>query len=483
MRFLAVCGYTPGRRGSHENSFDENGRSLIQRVDDEDEDEDDDAMSQRGAGAHAMMIGPPSLESIPSVDQAVEPLGDSVPTAEPRRCTSWKTEEPSLERLEKHMLRALEKLEKLDQRMLKLESASAVRGHPAASSGSGDVSDKPDDAAVLSRLEEVIQDAITPSGKRGSLQRGNGRQWGSIVALRKVEHAQPGRCERATNHLLELAKSIWRLLPLFSPAGGTTQWWHGGMLLAFAYTALVIPLQAGFPELFSPLSSWDVVNYLLDVVFLADIYVKLRTCFVVDGMLVTDPAQIAARYRHGKLYADLVVALPISCIVAALNGDLGAWYRGISPVPASSHDEGIHGAPVMRMLLVVRPLLRLLRLSTSHDTSFALNPALQRLVPLLLLLVCSCHWTGCLYWGVVALNRQADAPRNWLPDDWLLTQPASTRYAYAFVWGISMISGYVPFEVHPTSALESVITALVMLVAVFINTVIISSTTTALQSM
>ena len=163
--------------------------------------------------------------------------------------------------------------------------------------------------------------------------------------------------------------------------------------------------------MFDPLSSWDVFNYLLDAFFLVDIYVKLRTCFIVDGMLVTDPAQIAARYRRGNLYADLIVALPISCITAALNGDLSAWYKGIGNTTHVSQD-GINGAPVMRMLLVVRPLLRLLRLSTSRNTNFALNPALQRLVPLLLLLICSCHWTGCLYWGVVALNRQADAPRS-----------------------------------------------------------------------
>ena len=146
---------------------------------------------------------------------------------------------------------------------------------------------------------------------------------------------------------------------------------------------------------------------------------------------------------------------------------------------------------MMLILLVLRPLLHLLRKSGEEDviqkstsvfSFFRFNPSLQRLLPLLLILLCSCHWAGCLYWCVASLERDPTAPTAWLPSAWLTTQDVGTRYMHAFLWGISTMTGFMPYDVEPATAVEAGVTALMMLIAIFINTVIISSTTTALQA-
>ena len=58
-------------------------------------------------------------------------------------------------------------------------------------------------------------------------------------------------------------------------------------------------VQAGFKDEFD-LAKWDVLNFVVDATFLVDIYVNLRTCFMLDGMLITDPMQIAGRYVHSR---------------------------------------------------------------------------------------------------------------------------------------------------------------------------------------
>ena len=255
---------------------------------------------------------------------------------------------------------------------------------------------------------------------------------------------------------------LWWWPPVISPRGRGIWMWNFAITASLTYIATAVPLQLGFPELFGDLRRWDALNYACDGASLLNLFVKARTCFLFDGMLVTDPGAIVSRYLHDQFPVDAVAALPIFWTTAALSKP--EWR-------------------VLRILLVTRPFFALLRRNAWVERTFRFNPAMQRLAPLLVLLLCSCHWAGCLYWAVSQLDRQADAPTTFLPSDWLLQQSSSVRYMHAFSWGLNMLSGFVPYDVAPATAAETAVSMCVIFAAIFMNTVIVSSTTAALQAM
>ena len=116
----------------------------------------------------------------------------------------------------------------------------------------------------------------------------------------------------------------------------------------------------------------------------------------------------------------------------------------------------------------------------------------------LIFLVYACHWIGCLWWTVgeleqdrlVLIDMNASSlrldpsiDRPWGPSPWLReTQPLSNQYLHALFWGAGLMTGFVPFDVAPSTMLETLVTVLALFLGLVVNTIIISSSTTALQS-
>ena len=128
-----------------------------------------------------------------------------------------------------------------------------------------------------------------------------------------------------------------------------------------------------------------------------------------------------------------------------------------------------------------------------------LNPGVTRVLKLLILFAYTCHWIGCMWWTVGELeqdgllsggtsnqtvsSRDPDLSDSWGPSEWLReTQHVSNQYAHALLWGVSMMTGFVPFDVVPSAFMEVFVTVLALCFGMVVNTTIISSTTSALQS-
>lgn len=264
---------------------------------------------------------------------------------------------------------------------------------------------------------------------------------------------------------------VW--VPMWLPGGTQRALWNLALGVALSYIALVTPLQAAFEYEALAGAEFEHVDLALDVVFLVDIGINFRTSYVMDGMLVRDSKRVAAHYAGGMMVPDLLASFPYTWLLVG--------------IPSPELDQRPLSARNARMLRLLRPALRLARSEFAINLPFIAkrfhsNPALLRVAHLVTLLICSCHWLGCIWWLTSVNERQQGRYTIWGPSNHTLSAPLDVQYGWAFFWGASLVTGFMPFDVYPVYAAEILLTIVAMMFGLVISVFIISSTTTAMQA-
>ena len=84
------------------------------------------------------------------------------------------------------------------------------------------------------------------------------------------------------------------------------------------YTAVYVPLSLVFEEANWPGSG--LFDAVLDLVFLADVIIKLRTSHTVRGRVITDPRKVAEQYIHSWFVIDLgSTCFPLGIVLATVQ--------------------------------------------------------------------------------------------------------------------------------------------------------------------
>ena len=112
---------------------------------------------------------------------------------------------------------------------------------------------------------------------------------------------------------------------------------------------------------------------------------------------------------------------------------------------------------------------------------FRFNPALFRVAKEMLLLFLAAHVVGSL-WFLVGTEEQDRSPGEWGPSSWLHEQHLGLRYMQSFLWGISLMTGFVIFDVEPYTLPEVILTFFGVILGFLVSIIIISSTTSFLHS-
>ena len=115
------------------------------------------------------------------------------------------------------------------------------------------------------------------------------------------------------------------------------------------------------------------------------------------------------------------------------------------------------------------------------------NPSALRVSTLLVLMVCCCHWMGCLWWLVSDLELSyasaPGAPNAWHPDTRALSSGLSSQFATSFFWGAGMVTAMLPYDIEPLTEAEVYTTTLCMFVGLMLNAFVIGSMASALSTM
>ena len=186
--------------------------------------------------------------------------------------------------------------------------------------------------------------------------------------------------------------------------------WEVILLTLTLFTLCAIPYRIAFPE--GPLSIrtntslhsiWEPSDYLVDVIFLCDVWLRYaHLAYVATGKVkkvgevIRNPRAIGRRYRDTWLRRDLLSALPLQAFAhVPLLGDGGTHHH--------------------RRLAALR-LLHLLRLQRLPDYSLSLNRLLNafplsrvalRLLKFLASLPLLAHVFGCLWFIIAQLETRA----------------------------------------------------------------------------
>ncbi|KAG8566666.1 hypothetical protein GDO81_013340 [Engystomops pustulosus] len=169
--------------------------------------------------------------------------------------------------------------------------------------------------------------------------------------------------------------------------------WDWLILLLVIYTAIFTPYSAAFLlndqeeertwECGYSCNPLDIVDLIVDIMFIVDIVINFRTTYVnTNDEVVSHPAKIAIHYFKGWFLIDMVAAIPFDLLI----------YR-----------TGTDETTTLIGLLKTARLLRLVRVARKLDRYSEYGAAV------LFLLMCTfaliAHWLACIWYAIGNVER------------------------------------------------------------------------------
>ncbi|XP_069472417.1 voltage-gated inwardly rectifying potassium channel KCNH7 isoform X2 [Ambystoma mexicanum] len=169
--------------------------------------------------------------------------------------------------------------------------------------------------------------------------------------------------------------------------------WDWLILLLVIYTAIFTPYSAAFllndreeqkrRECGYSCSPLNVVDLMVDIMFIIDILINFRTTYVnTNEEVVSDPAKIAIHYFKGWFLIDMVAAIPFDLLIFGSGSDETTTLIG---------------------LLKTARLLRLVRVARKLDRYSEYGAAVLMLLMCIFALIA--HWLACIWYAIGNVER------------------------------------------------------------------------------
>ncbi|MGH0136669.1 UNVERIFIED_CONTAM: hypothetical protein FKN15_062132 [Acipenser sinensis] len=193
--------------------------------------------------------------------------------------------------------------------------------------------------------------------------------------------------------------------------------WDWLILLLVIYTAIFTPYSAAFllndreeqkrRECGYSCSPLNVVDLMVDIMFIIDILINFRTTYVnLNEEVVSDPAKIAIHYFKGWFLIDMVAAVPFDLLIFGSGSDETTTLIG---------------------LLKTARLLRLVRVARKLDRYSEYGAAVLMLLMCIFALIA--HWLACIWYAIGNVERPYLIHKiGWLDS---LGQQIGKRYNYS----------------------------------------------------
>ncbi|XP_066544044.1 potassium channel, voltage gated eag related subfamily H, member 7b [Amia ocellicauda] len=169
--------------------------------------------------------------------------------------------------------------------------------------------------------------------------------------------------------------------------------WDWLILLLVIYTAIFTPYSAAFllndreeqkrRECGYSCNPLNVVDLIVDIMFIIDILINFRTTYVnLNEEVVSDPAKIAIHYFKGWFLIDMVAAIPFDLLIFGSGSDETTTLIG---------------------LLKTARLLRLVRVARKLDRYSEYGAAVLMLLMCIFALIA--HWLACIWYAIGNVER------------------------------------------------------------------------------
>nr|XP_057917628.1 potassium voltage-gated channel subfamily H member 2-like isoform X3 [Doryrhamphus excisus] len=265
--------------------------------------------------------------------------------------------------------------------------------------------------------------------------------------------------------------------------------WDWVILLLVIYTAIFTPYSATF--LLSDqeeaamqacgysCSPLNVVDLIVDIMFIVDIVINFRTTYVnSNDEVVSQSSRIAVHYFKGWFLIDMVAAIPF---------DLLIYRSGEEVVRGGGEGE----TTTLIGLLKTARLLRLVRVARKLDRYSEYGAAV------LFLLMCTfaliAHWLACIWYAIGNVERLTSAGIGWLDtladqlgrpyNDSILGSGPSIRdkYVTALYFTFSSLTSVGFGNVSPNTNSEKIFSICVMLIGALMYASIFGNVSAIIQ--
>ncbi|XP_047226108.1 potassium voltage-gated channel subfamily H member 7-like [Girardinichthys multiradiatus] len=193
--------------------------------------------------------------------------------------------------------------------------------------------------------------------------------------------------------------------------------WDWLILLLVIYTAILTPYSAAFllndqeeqrrRECGYSCSPLNVVDLIVDIMFIIDILINFRTTYVNHNEeVVSHPAKIAIHYFKGWFLIDMVAAIPFDLLIFGSGSDETTTLIG---------------------LLKTARLLRLVRVARKLDRYSEYGAAVLMLLMCIFALIA--HWLACIWYAIGNVEKPyLEHKIGWLDN---LALSIGKRYNYS----------------------------------------------------
>lgn len=197
--------------------------------------------------------------------------------------------------------------------------------------------------------------------------------------------------DKASRFAKPVEASIFRAssrLPILDPAGAMYMYWLAIITLAVLYNTWTVILRVAFHLDTSTLHPmWLTFDYFCDFLYILDIFVRMRTGFIMHGLMVTDSRLIFQTYIQKRQYMDIISVIPLELLF---------------------FPTGYHVALRFNRLLKAHRWMRF-ESKFEHRTN---RPGIWRLVFLMHKLVLVTHYDACCYYLICTLEGLGT--NNWV---------------------------------------------------------------------
>ncbi|XP_077083245.1 potassium voltage-gated channel subfamily H member 2a isoform X2 [Siphateles boraxobius] len=256
--------------------------------------------------------------------------------------------------------------------------------------------------------------------------------------------------------------------------------WDWVILLLVIYTAIFTPYSASFllsdeeeaamQRCGYSCSPLNVVDLIVDIMFVVDIVINFRTTYVnSNDEVVSQPGRIAIYYFKGWFLIDMVAAIPFDLLI----------YR-----------SGEETTTLIGLLKTAR-LLRLVRVARKLDRYSEYGAAV------LFLLMCTfaliAHWLACIWYAIGNVERSSHSRIGWLESlgdqlgkPYNMSIPGSgpsikDKYVTALYFTFSSLTSVGFGNVSPNTNSEKIFSICVMLIGALMYASIFGNVSAIIQ--